>query len=157
MAFAREMRIILFSNVITNLLSLIYLYIGGAVVGVVLAAISGSNSCAQLALYKKEDRGVKQLRIGLGVVASIISVALLFEGMSDLLLCTAIVFVRIAESFSRITLMRLAMVYSSLMWAYYAYQQQLYWMSVAEVIVGCVWLAVLFVYAVFQRKKTQSA
>lgn len=147
MMYFKHPKHILLCNVVTNSLGATYLYINDAQTGFVLCLIAASSSAFQLIFpMHKENKNNQVIRNGMAVACSIMAVLLLYSGPSDLLICSSIIFVRLAEAQLSSQSIRVSVAYSSTAWALYSLDHQLYFMLVAEVI-----LMVSASYAVFKN------
>lgn len=126
----------LLANIISCWLVAIYLAINEAYVGASVSTIAGFASLSQILLVKSDTFGTMKIRNTVAIVFTAIAVSILYQKPNDLLPCIAFTQQRILEAQGCVQCIRFAVFFGTLLWAGYAFSEQLYLMALLEVTVS---------------------
>lgn len=124
------------ANIISCWLVAIYLAINGAYVGASVSTIAGFASLSQILLVKSGTLGTMKVRNSVAIAFTALAVSILYQKPNDLLPCIAFTQNRILEAQGCTQCIRFAMFFGTLLWAGYAFSQQLYLMAFLEMTVS---------------------
>lgn len=126
----------LVANILSCWLVAIYLAINEAYVGASVSTIAGFASLAQILLAKSDVFGTMKVRNTVAIAFTALAVAILYQKPNDLLPCIAFTQNRILEAQGCVQCIRFAIFFGTLLWAAYAFSEQLYLMAFLETTVS---------------------
>ena len=132
----KEYKQMLTANILSCWLASIYMVFNGAYTGAAVSGIAGFASIAQILLSSHSIFGTLKVRNTVAIIFAAIAVTILYQKPSDILPCIGFTQYRIFEAQGSTRYIRFAVLIGTIIWAVYAYSQQLYFMAFLELSVS---------------------
>ncbi len=127
-----------------------YFYGMGEPAATLALLIAGSSSVAQALIPARMLDKTLPLRLGIAVLMACLSIAVVYQGPSDILPLAAVVMVRFSESFKTQQMMRLGNLIPTTMWIGFGTMEGLY-----LVVIGDVILLLSYLLAIYREEQAR--